>query len=295
MPSDFDDMGNDEAENELFSPPIPKRKADENLASRKAAKLPRLDLSASQPAKRKSSSSTSGANNVGIAGPSRTQPAPASASRVRLLPQQRGAQTQARAASGNSSSDSLEFGGTLSQAIQKINAKEKEREKATQLRRPPLETARKKTCQPKNVRKVTTAALLRVAQRSSDSANESTARTRIRPKKKQLRLNLDKATARSRPLHTAKNRGEIIELTDSSDAVRRPRPSQASNGTLPQVGARLSANPIIITRTGIGHQRRRRAKTSLVRGRGFHRLLTSKLSRFQIVMKIRLRDLRLRL
>jgi hypothetical protein len=177
MPSDFDvDMGNDEAENELFSPPIPKRKADENLASLKAAKLPRLDLSASQPAKRKSSS-TSGANNVGIAGPSRTQPAPASASRVQLLPQRRGVQTQARAVSGNSSSDSLEFGGTLSQAVQKINAKErereKEREKAPQLRRPPLGTARKKTCQPKNVRKVTTAALLRVAQRSSEYYSSS--------------------------------------------------------------------------------------------------------------------------
>ncbi|KIK98525.1 hypothetical protein PAXRUDRAFT_800836 [Paxillus rubicundulus Ve08.2h10] len=244
MRSDFDvDMDNDEVENELFTPLTPKRKADENLASRKAAKLPRLDLSASQSARRKSSSSASGANNADLVGPSRTQPAPVSASRARILPQRRG--VQARTISGPSSSDSLEFGGTLSQAVQRIGAKEKEKERdrTVHLRHPPLGTARKKTCQPKHVRKVTTAALLRVAQRSSDSANESTARTCIRPKKKQLRLNLDKTIACSRPLDTVKNRGEIIELTDSSDAARRPRPSQ----TLPRVGARFSADPIVIT------------------------------------------------
>ncbi|KAF9220529.1 hypothetical protein BS17DRAFT_317103 [Gyrodon lividus] len=245
--SDIDvNMSNDEAENDLFSPHIPKRKADENIPSRRVTKLPRLDLSASQPPSCKLSS-TSGTENV--AGPSRTQPA-------LVLPSRRSGGAQVRTASGDSSSESPGFGGTLSQAVQTINRKEreKEREKATRSRRP-LGTARKKTCQPKNVRKVTTAALLWTAQLAGgDSVNDSLARTRIRPKKKQLRLNLDEVTAHSRPLDTVKNRGEIIELTDSSDSVRRPRPSQTSSSARPRIGAgsgaMLSASrddPIVIT------------------------------------------------
>jgi hypothetical protein len=70
-----------------------------------------------------------------------------------------------------------DFPKTLSQAIQKANARDKEKEKektreqngATSSRRGPPVTARKQTAQVKNIHKVTTANLLKDAQKSSAS------------------------------------------------------------------------------------------------------------------------------
>ena len=133
------DMGNDELEHEPDSirAPISKRKApvDDSVSARKPHKFSRLDLNGSTGAARLSSSSASpSSRDDGHA--SRTQPVPTS-------------HAQKQSMSGRN--------------IREQNG-------ATSSRREPPATARKRTAQAKNFRKVTTEKLLRDAQNSSASS-----------------------------------------------------------------------------------------------------------------------------
>ncbi|KAF9230338.1 hypothetical protein BU15DRAFT_69279, partial [Melanogaster broomeanus] len=230
MRSDIDiDMDDDDG---LLSPPIPKRKADDSPANRRAPKLPRLHLSTSQPPNRGPLPSSSGTDN----------PAAASSSSHASYPLHgpgrehklgRRVEPLAQTLSNSVERFHKSFKGSMQRRRKKEKEKQKQKEHATQPRRPALGTARKRTCKPTNFHRISTATLLRGAQKSK------------------LRLNLDGATARSRPLDTVRNREEVIELTDSSSAASRPRPYQASNtrGGAGSV-ATLAANkndPIIIT------------------------------------------------
>ncbi|KAH0832245.1 hypothetical protein J3R83DRAFT_13219 [Lanmaoa asiatica] len=289
-----DIMGDDEEEHERA--PVSKRKApvDETSSARgKPHKMPRLDLRGA------SSSSASSSGDAGHYA-SRTQPpAPSSTQKngVRGFTQECvGAPRVESSASGNSgtSSSSSGFSKMLSQTVRKVIARDKERERrkgkektreqvdrATSSGRGPSVTARKQTTQVKNIHKVTTANLLKQAQNSNDPRNESTAATRIRPRWKQKRTNYDEEMARARPLDMARHRGDgMIELTDSSDSARRPRPSQPSATTGPRrVNASVNKDdPIIITSgseddrpTAIRPTQRRRSGPGGTHGKGANR------------------------
>ncbi|KAG8214805.1 hypothetical protein J3R82DRAFT_9949 [Butyriboletus roseoflavus] len=170
---------------------------------------------------------------------------------------------ESRVNSGTSSSSS-EFSKTLSHTVQKVFARDRERERERErdrarkqelmrerrdavgsLRRGPPVTARKQTASVKNIR-VSTASLLKDAQNPNNSRNESAPWTRIKRKRKPIRTNYEEEMMRARPLDMARRRGgDMVELTDSSDSTRHPRPSATT-------GPRASAlankdDPIIIT------------------------------------------------
>ena len=174
-------MGDDESEHELdlIRTPISKRKAPahESVSARRPHKLPRLDLNGDTGTGRLSASSASPlSGDAGLA--SRTQPAPPSTQKKNGMPTAGASRTQQgldqSSSSGMSTSD---FPKTLSQAAQKVNPRDKGKEKektreqngATSSRRGPPVTARKQTAQAKNIHKVTTANLLKDAQKPSAS------------------------------------------------------------------------------------------------------------------------------
>ncbi|KAF8133377.1 hypothetical protein EV363DRAFT_54573 [Boletus edulis] len=263
--TDFDldaDMGDDESEHEPEHEPehapISKRKAptDELGSARKPRKLPRLDPNGSASTHRVTSSSSGSASpskSRDTAHASRTQPAQKFSKKPISLERLRTSRDESTSSGTSTTSD---FPQRLSQWVQKANARDKEKEKETTrtqgsmtTRRGPPVTARKQTTQVKNVRKVTTANLLRNAQNPSDPMDQSRSWTRIRPKGKQKRTNFDEEMGRSRPLAVARERiGNTIELTDSSDSTRRPRPSQPSTTNGPRPSVLLDkGDPIIIT------------------------------------------------
>ena len=196
-------MGDDEAEHEtepVLEPPISKRKAHdggEGVRSR-LPKVPRLDSNGtmggvngvgSGSRNRRLSSSSSLASPPSHAVPARTQPAPvpspsASASLAKRFggALTQGARGQARTGttlSAGSRASTSDFPNTISQRVQHVREKEKERERekgrgragqtGSGTRRELPSTARKHTVNSKNVRKVTTASLLKNAQGSSAS------------------------------------------------------------------------------------------------------------------------------
>ena len=165
-------MGDDEHEPDPTPAPISKRKApaDESASGRKPHKFPRLDLNGGTGAGRLSSSSSSASPSVRDAGhASRTQPAPPPSSQKNfkkpLIPERLRVSRTQSSSSGASTSD---FPPTLSQMVQKANARDKEKERERTQRAPPA-TARKHATQAKNVHKVTTANLLKDAQKPSAS------------------------------------------------------------------------------------------------------------------------------
>lgn len=181
-------MGDDEPEHEpdRIQPPISKRKAsidsDSSASARKPHKLPRLHVNGASSAGARLSSSPS-SHTV----PSRTQPGPSSLSSAGLkksgVSLTQGAsrtRQQPQVQSADSSTSPSDFPNTLSQRVRQVIARDKEREKAktrereeqdgaSSSRRGPSSTARKRTTDPKNVREVCTANLLKDAQKSSTS------------------------------------------------------------------------------------------------------------------------------
>ena len=182
------DMGDDESEHEpdplLLRAPISKRKAPahESVSTRRPHKLPRLGLNGDTGTGRLSSASAPPSNrDPGHA--SRTQPAPPSTQKKNRMPSTLERLTalsrtqQTRDQSTSSGASTSDFPNTLSQTVQKAIARDKGKEKektreqngATSSRRGPPMTARKQTAQAKNIHKVTTANLLKDAQKSSAS------------------------------------------------------------------------------------------------------------------------------
>ncbi|KAF8440996.1 hypothetical protein L210DRAFT_2124187 [Boletus edulis BED1] len=200
--TDFDldaDMGDDESEHEPEHEPehapISKRKAptDELGSARKPRKLPRLDPNGSASTHRVTSSSSGSASpskSRDTAHASRTQPAQKFSKKPISLERLRTSRDESTSSGTSTTSD---FPQRLSQWVQKANTRDKEKEKETTrtqgsmtTRRGPPVTARKQTTQVKNVRKVTTANLLRNAQNPSDPMDQSRSWTRIRPKGKRM-------------------------------------------------------------------------------------------------------------
>lgn len=184
-----DDLGDDDSDDGLLlRPPISKRKApttDETPVGSvrgKPHKAPRLDVSVAAVAGAPSSGVQDAGLRVGDA--LRTRSNARGKLGLQSLSSDRvgGARVESRVSSGGSSPSSG-FSRTLSQTVQKVVAraerererqkeKEKTRERqdgAGSLRRRTQLTARKQTAQVKHIGKVSTARLLRDAQKSSAS------------------------------------------------------------------------------------------------------------------------------
>ncbi|KAG9315523.1 hypothetical protein JVU11DRAFT_3139 [Chiua virens] len=256
------DMGDDEDDDthRIHKPPISKRKAPAESpgekGARKPSKLSRVDLEGHGRASGRRSLSWSpprshGPRHASHAVPARTQPVPSSSGVARKktvvgngMPQTQPGGTGMRVASTSSAvSSSTDFQESVSQRVQKLNAMDNERAREQNGGRRDA-TARKQTVQPKNMRKVTTNNLLVNAQ-TSNVEDTMVAWTRVRPKGKTKRTNLNKEM---RPLNLAKDRGgDQIELTDSSDSTRRPRPLRNGAGSRPNARASASKDdPIVI-------------------------------------------------
>ncbi|KAI6123958.1 hypothetical protein EV401DRAFT_1216934 [Pisolithus croceorrhizus] len=216
-----DDDGDDEleVENELTDMPLQKRKAQYSPSSAlRANKFPRLGLGGPSSTNRGAQGTESNEEN----GPSDSPPSVSTSRTLSTRAIDKFTSTKSTLVGGSSSD---EFGGTLTQVIRQASSKERldvqKKDKGIGVGRDPRRdvpgpTSRVVARKHVNGRpRVSTGSLLNNAQRSNDP--DSSARTRVRPKRRALVVNRNTLLTHSRPLDTARRRSnpEVIELSDS--------------------------------------------------------------------------------